>query len=100
MASLNTQSNSLPLESIPYCPDAEVILLSDKRKQLQKALTPQEKRYVSASALLKGLDPDLVRSLSAHSAFTDQSPDTQFVAHARFAQAGNGPEADPIVFAA
>jgi hypothetical protein len=99
MPSLNAQPSTSSLEFIPQCPDAKIIFLDEKRKQLRGVLTP-EQRYISASTLLKGLGPDLARTLGAHYAFSDQVPDPQLVAHARFTQQDGGPDAEPIVFAA
>jgi hypothetical protein len=99
MPSLNIESNPSPLEFVPQCPETNLVILDEKRKQLRGVLT-QEQRFISASTLLRGLDPDLVRSLAAHYAFLDQSPNPQLVAHARFAQQGEGPEANSMVFAA
>jgi len=91
MPTPNSRSESSFSEISPSHPEAKLIILDEYRKQLQDALTP-EQRFASASASLKGLDPDLIRTLAAHSVFSDQSPDPQWLACAQFNREGNGPD--------
>jgi len=85
MLSHNAHEGSDSLKSGSDSPKATLIFLDERRQQFKEALTP-EQRFANHSSELEGLDPGLVRSLAAHYTFLNQSPDPQFVAHARFSK--------------
>ena len=83
MTPFNAQPHSAPLEFSSQASEAQLTLV-DKFRQQIKRLTTMEQRYADSSLLLKGLNVMLIRTLAAHSAFSDALPDPQWIAHARF----------------